>query len=103
MDVRGDAVAAAFEATRAAFDEVAKAAGPEGYLVGAAFSIADLTAAALLAPAADPPDSDMTLPEPMPEAVLEWKARWEGLPGALWVREIYRRHRPTPDRSAQLR
>ena len=52
------------------------------------------TAAALLAPAVDIPHPDMFKPEPRPVAIERWLARWAELPGAEWVRTMYRRHRP---------
>ena len=80
------------ERTRSAFDFVAKEAGESGYLVGSAFSVADLCCAALLMPAVSvsewggPVDADT-------ERVSRWLERWANHPGAEWVREIFRRHR----------
>ncbi len=82
--------------TREGLDFVAKHAGAEGCLVGDRFSVADLTAASLLAPAVGPPDSPMALPEPHPARLREWLERWADHPGAAWVREQYRRHRSAP-------
>ncbi len=77
--------------TGEALDRVAEEAGPDGYLVGDAFTIADLTAASLLMPAIGPPGSP---PVPPPSVEAEtWMARWADHPGAAWVREIYVRHR----------
>jgi len=87
-----------------AFDFVAReAGGPGGYLVGSTFTVADLTAAALLAPAVGPPDSPMALPEPHPPALRAWLARWAAHPGAAWVREKYRAHRPPSAEAGALR
>jgi glutathione S-transferase len=83
-------------ATQAAFDRIARDTGPSGYLVGDSFSVADLTASALLAPAADVEHAAMALPQPRPDDLQRWYERWAGHPGARWVREQYRRHRP-PD------
>ncbi len=80
--------------TREALDFVAREAGPEGYLVGDVFSVADLCAASLLAPAVMPPDTPMAMPEPRPEGVRAWLASWADHPGAGWVRGQYARHRP---------
>jgi glutathione S-transferase len=82
-----------FAGTQAALDRVAREVGPGGYLVGDAFSVADLTAAALLAPAARVSHPAMALPEPMPAPLAHWYARWASHPGAAWVREQYRNHR----------
>ena len=89
-----EAVAAAELGTREGLEFVTKEAGPDGYLVGDSFSVADLAAAALLAPAANPPDSTMTRPEPMPPSVSQWTALWVDHPGTQWVHDMYRRHRP---------
>lgn len=79
---------------RAALDRVAAQAGPDGYLVGGRFSIADLAAAALLAPACDVSHPDMALPAPRPARVGAWFAEWAAHPGTAWVRSIYEKHRP---------
>lgn len=96
----------AYRRTELALDFVAERAGVDGYLVGDAFTVADLTAAALLAPAANPPGSPMALPEPAPPAVRAWHQRWRGHPGIDWVRQCYRRSRSasstTVDRCAPL-
>lgn len=73
-------------------DRLTRDAGPGGYLVGDAFSIADLTAAALLMPAIEPPGGP-AVPLPRSAEAETWLARWSDHPGAEWVREVYRRHR----------
>jgi len=89
----------AHAATRAALDFVATEAGPTGTLAGDEFSVADLAAAALLAPVANPPDSPMARPEPMPESLRRWTQQWQDHPGVAWVHTSYRSHRP---RSAEI-
>lgn len=89
-------VAAGDAATAAAFDRVAREVGPGGFLAGDALSIADVAVASLLAPAVRVAHPSMRLPEPVPEALAAWYRRWEGHPGAAWVRETFRAHRP-PD------
>jgi len=81
------------ERTRAGFDFVARESAATGYLVGDGFCVADLTAAALLAPAVMPEGSPMALPEPRPATLRQWLDRWADHPGAMWVRRIYRNHR----------
>lgn len=94
MEIEPEAVARAIEATRAGLEFVAKEAGPDGHLVGDRFSVADLAAAALLAPAADPRSHpDMARPDP-PPSVRAYLARFASHPGTAWVHETYRRHRP---------
>jgi glutathione S-transferase len=80
--------------TEKAFDFVAENAGPTGYLVGDRFSVADLAAAALLAPAVETGRHEMVLPEPRPPAVVAWHRRWADHPGAAWVRARYANDRP---------
>jgi glutathione S-transferase len=84
----------AFATTREALDFVAKEAGPEGQLVGEQFTVADLTAAALLSPCANPPNSAMERPVPMPDSIAGWDREWADHPGVAWVLDQYRRHRP---------
>jgi glutathione S-transferase len=90
------AIDAAFDATNAALDFVAAEAGDRAYLAGSAFSVADLAAASLLAVCTNPDHPDMKRPEPMPESVRSWLARWDRHPGSAWVREMYARHRGAP-------
>jgi glutathione S-transferase len=94
MQIEEPHVSAAFEATRAGFDFVAKHVGPSGHLVGDRFSVADLTAAALLAPGVEVDHPDMKKPDPMPPAAERWLARWAEHPATAWVIETYRRQRP---------
>ena len=63
------------------------------YLCGDAFSIADLAAAALLAPLVSP-TPDMRPPEPMPDALAVLIEKWRAEPAGQWALEMYRRHRP---------
>ena len=96
-DMKIDAPGAArgVERTREALDLVAKSAAASGYLVGDRFTVADLTAAALLSPAVMPPQFPYAVPEPRSEGLRRWLSRWSDHPGAAWVSEIYRKHRGT--------
>lgn len=76
-----------------AFEFVVKHAGTDGYLVGDTFSVADLTAAALLSPAVMPREFPYQPKQPMGRAFQGWLARWAGHRGAEWVRTMYARHR----------
>jgi glutathione S-transferase len=91
------AVEAAARRTAEALEFVVKESGPEGYLAGDSFSVADLTAASILAPAADPPNSPMYKPRPIPPNTRAWIERWADHPGSEWVRQIYAKHRPASD------
>ena len=77
-------------------DEIAEQVEATGYLVGDAFTIADLTAAALLAPVANPDHPDMRRPSPQPSRVAEFVASWHAHPASEWARSMYDAHRPPP-------
>lgn len=87
-------VARSFDVTARALDRVARETEATGYLVGDAFTVADLTCASLLAILTSPEHPDMRRPGPVPERVASLLARWEGHPAIAWVQETYRRHRP---------
>ncbi|MEQ9639275.1 MAG: glutathione S-transferase [Alphaproteobacteria bacterium] len=88
-----ESIERAIEVSRAALDLVAAETAATGYLVGDGFSVADLAAASLLAVCADPPNSTMSRPKPIPPAFQAWLDRWADHPGTAWVLEMYRRHR----------
>jgi glutathione S-transferase len=83
-------------AAQEAFDWVAKETKATGYLVGGKFSVADLAVASHLATCVDPPHVDMQRPQPAPQKMNDWLARWRAHPGAAWVMDMYRKHRPAP-------
>lgn len=76
-----------------AFAFVAERAGGSGYLVGDQFTIADLSAAAILSPAVLPDEFPYRPPQPYSPTFRRFLDRWADHPGAAWVREMYRRHR----------
>jgi glutathione S-transferase len=69
--------------------EEQRAGGP--HLFGDAFTVADLTAAALLWPLAWPPEFPYRLPEFPPSKPLE---RLREHPAVAWIGDVYARHRP---------
>jgi glutathione S-transferase len=79
--------------TREAFDFVANESRATGYLAGDRFSVADLTAAALLAPGVELDPSPFAYPAPYPASLRGWWSRWRDHAGINWVRRIYREHR----------
>ena len=94
IPVKPDEVDIAFGKLRAAGERIRTERGAGDYLVGDGFTVADLTAAALLAPAVAPPEFPFPQPQrghplfaPVRDALAE-----SGLDD--WVREMYRRHRP---------
>lgn len=68
------------------------AIGPTGYLVGDRFTVADLTAAALLAPLVRPPEFPYALP-PLVPPLAAWRATLADSAAFRWVEDTYRRHR----------
>lgn len=68
------------------------AIGPSGYLVGDRFTVADLTAAALLAPLVRPPEFPYALP-PLVPPLAAWRATLADSSAFRWVEDMYRRHR----------
>ncbi len=87
-------VEAAREVTASGFDFVAENVGPSGFLAGDRFSIADLTAASLLALGVCPASPSMNWPEPRPNRVGQWLDTWRGHPGGQWVLGVFANHRP---------
>lgn len=85
----------AFAITEATLDEVANQTASTGYLCGAGFSVADLSAAALLAPLVQLDHPDMARPEPIPASLIAFYQRWSGHPALDWVRRQYQQHRPS--------
>jgi glutathione S-transferase len=76
----------------AALDRVAAELQPSGYLVGDRFSVADRTAAALLAPLVRAPEFPYALP-PLVPALAAWRARLATHPAFEWAEAMYHRHR----------
>jgi glutathione S-transferase len=93
MDITIERAERGLKRSREAFDLVAKQSAATGYLIGDRFSVADLTAAAILSPAVLPPEFPYLPHLTAGGAFDRWQARWRNHPGAGWVREIYRRHR----------
>lgn len=76
----------------AALDRLEAELGGEEYLVGGRFTVADLTAAALLYPLALPSEGPRVI-DRMPEAYETFRASVRDRPGYRWVEEMFRRHR----------
>jgi glutathione S-transferase len=91
----GDPEGAALARTRveAGIDRLdAELADGREFLVGDRFSVADLTAAAILYPVVRPPEGPQGLPE-TPEQLQRFFDRFEGRRSLEWIREMFRRHR----------
>lgn len=76
----------------AAMDRVESELQPSGYLVGDAFTVADLTAAALFTPLLSPPQRPYA-PATFAAPVLELREELSARPGGEWVARMYALHR----------
>jgi glutathione S-transferase len=86
-------------AVRGALDRLEAELGGGDYLVGDRFSVADLTAAALLYPLAMPPGAPLSKRPPPALARLREEFGADR-PAVAWVAEMYRRHRRPARRAA---
>ena len=75
------------------FDRLEREIGSSGYMVGNTFSIADLTAAAVMTAIIRPPEFSYPLPEPWPEGLIALRESVSKRAGFKWVQDIYSRHR----------
>lgn len=66
---------------------------PSGYLVGDAFSVADLAAAALTTPLVRPPERQYLPPVAFPQPLQAFCDEIAARPAGRWVLEMFRRHR----------
>ncbi len=74
----------------AALDRIESERNGRDYLVGESFTVADLTASALLYPLVWPPEFQYDLPEPPAWEFLEPHREH---PALAWISEMWRRHR----------
>jgi glutathione S-transferase len=98
--INDEAARVARENTAAALDRIEAELQPSGYLVGDRFTVADLTAAALVFQLVRPSEAPYLLPPPLPPAVERLRAEASRRRAFEWVKEMYRRHR---GRSAEIR
>jgi len=78
-----------------AIDRVEQEVQPSGYLVGDSFTVADLTAAALLFPLVRPPEAPHVVDGPLPPGFVSFRNSVADRRGFKWVEQIYRDHRGT--------
>ena len=83
-----------------ALDRISRELQPSGYLVGEAFSVADLTAAAMLGALLQPAELQYPLAVALPDGLRQYRDNLARHPAAQWTLEIYRRHRGS---SAEVR
>ena len=77
----------------AALDRIEHQRQGRAYLVGEAFTVADLTAAALLGVVLQPPELQYPLQVELPLYLEDYRAALRQHPAAQWAAGIYRRHR----------
>lgn len=78
-----------------ALDRIERERAGRAYLVGDAFSVADLTAAALLNPATQPVQIQYPLQVELPDYIQQWRADLLKHPASQWALGIYAKHRGT--------
>lgn len=92
--ITGDAsVADGTAALEEALAFAAERSAATGYMVGDAFSLADVTVASTLATVARPPDSPMAAPRPVAPRYRALVERFASHPGTQWTHRIYAKHR----------
>jgi glutathione S-transferase len=96
-NVSPESAAEARAVVLAAMDRIEQELGPSGYLVGDSFSVADLTAAAILSPLVRPPEFPYHQVDPArdPDELKHWREPLEERPAWKYVLEMYARHRGT--------
>jgi glutathione S-transferase len=93
MDISPATAEIARNKTMAAMDRLAHELQPSGYLVGDRFTVADLTAAALLSPLVRPPEFPYKTPAPVPEPLAKIRDSVSTHPAFKWTLQTYRQHR----------
>lgn len=95
FDIRPETVEESREKVRAAFDKIEAGVGPSGYLVGKSFTVADLTAASILAIIVIPPEFPYIKLHADQRTAQSRRFRdsLKDRPGFKWVEDMYARHR----------
>jgi glutathione S-transferase len=93
MDISPATAEIARNKTMAAMDRLERELQPSGFLVGDRFSVADLTAAALLSPLVRPPEFPYKTPAPVPEPFAKIRDAVSAHPAYKWTLQTYRQHR----------
>jgi glutathione S-transferase len=97
--IRDETATDAVRTLHGAMDRIERELQPSGYLVGDAFSVADLAGAALFTPLLAPPGR-AHLPSEVAPGVRALRDELSARPGGRWVADMYRRHRQ-PQRDLQ--
>lgn len=94
MNITPEAARRSRAKVEAALDFLAEKSAATGYLVGDAFSVADLTAVSLLGPALDIERPDAKAAAPRPPRYAALCEEWNRHPAMAWAAGIWKRHRP---------
>ena len=90
--IAGEELDRALDEIHASMDRIEREVGPSGYMVGDAFTVADLTAAALFTPLLVPPERQYP-PLRLAPVMAELRDEMAARDGGKWVFEMFRRHR----------
>lgn len=93
MNITPASAEAARRKTLEAMDRLEKELRPSGYLVGDRFTVADLTAAALLSPIVRPAEFPYRAAVPLPEPGVKIRESLSTHPAFQWTLKIYRQNR----------
>ncbi len=93
MDINPASAEAARGKTLAAMERLENELGPSGYLVGDGFTVADLTAAAMLSPLVRPPEFPYKAAVPLPEPFAKIRDSVSTHRAFRWTLQTYRQHR----------
>jgi glutathione S-transferase len=93
MDINPASAEVARAKTLAAMDRLAAELRPSGYLVADRFTVADLTAAALLSPLVKPPEFPYQAAVAVPAPLAKIRDELSAHRAFQWTLEIYRQHR----------
>ena len=96
MRIQREPAEQSIELTIAAMDRLERELGSSNYLVGDSFTVADLTAAALLYPVVLPPQFPYPMVTEVPPAGRDVIESLAARPAGRWVADIYARHRYPP-------
>ena len=77
----------------AALDRIEQERQGRAYLVDDAFTVADLTAAAMLSPVLQPPEIQYPMSVELPPYLQDYRAKLLAHPATQWALDVYRRHR----------
>jgi len=93
MQIDDAGVAESRRKVSAALDRIEHERNGRDHLVGNRFSVADLSAAALLAPFIVPPEFPYSHPGPQPAGFEAMRGEFTAHPSCAWALDIYRHHR----------